>query len=134
MTVARMAAFYYTNQYLQESGINWHTWIVPFRFPSCGHSKGSLQGSVRSAGSGQALAGVTIRAASLDQTVTVLSGVDGQFLLELAEGEYTVTAGPQPPGYPVADSLSGVVINAGETNTVSLALEPYPSLSLVGVY
>jgi AAA domain len=33
--------FWYTNEYLQEDGLNWHTRIASFRFPSCGAAVGA---------------------------------------------------------------------------------------------
>jgi hypothetical protein len=131
MTVAPDGCtFYYTNEYFLETGTNWQTWIVPFRFPSCGMPKGFLMGTVRDASTGQALSGISVRAASLDQTVTVLTGANGDFSLELAEGEYTLTAGPQLPGYPIEDIRTGVEVLVGETSSVDLSLIPYPALTI----
>lgn len=132
MTVAPDGCtFYYTTEYLAETGYNWQTWVVPLRYPSCGQPKGWLQGVVRDDVTGQALAQIPVTVVSAQETLRLQSDSQGAFRFTLMAGGYTVTAGPLPPGYPFPAQAS-VNVDAGQTAELELRLQPYPSLTIAG--
>jgi hypothetical protein len=122
--------FYYTNEYYAVTGTNWQTWIIPLRYPSCGQPKGVLQGVVQDAVTLQPLAGIPIIASSPVLALTLTTDQDGAFSLPLVAGEYTLSAGPLPPGYPVPTQVDGIQVFAGEVTELTLQLTPYPALSV----
>jgi hypothetical protein len=125
--------FYYTTEYLLETGSNWQTWITPFRYPSCGQPKGFLQGTVRNAETSQPLAGVPVVVASTGQTISVETDASGFYTINLATDVYAITAGPLLPGYPVPAQLSEVMVSENTSTTQDLTLTPYPALTLESV-
>jgi hypothetical protein len=125
--------FYYTTEYYLETGLNWQTWITPLRYPSCGQSKGTLQGVARDAVTLQALGGIPVVAASSVATLTLQTAADGTFSLPLAEGIYTLTAGPKPLGYPIPTQALGVNIAANQITTLELLLTPFPALTAASI-
>jgi hypothetical protein len=121
--------FYYTNQYFSQTGYDWQTWVTPFRYPSCGQPKGTLNGQVLDAVSRLPLAEVEVRAVGPAQTVTVQTDAAGAFTFDLLAGEYSLSAGPRLPGYPQVGTGTATV-TVDTTTTLELYLQPYPALEL----
>jgi hypothetical protein len=135
MTVAPDGCtFYYTTEYYLTTGSNWQTWIVPFKYPTCGKPKGLLQGSVTNALTGQVMPGVSVTAAGGGQSAFMVTDAQGAFSINLPAGTYSLTAGPLLPGFPVPAVASSVVVLADQTTVQNLALTPYPSLSLLATW
>nr|WP_305788668.1 S8 family serine peptidase [Actinoplanes lichenis] len=81
-------------------------------------------GTVTDAGTGQALADVTVTAAGR----TVTTGADGKYQLTFEAGTYDVTA----TKYGYVTKTTPVTVGEGEVKTVNFALAPAPTVTVSG--
>ncbi len=96
-----------------------------------GGDVGTLTGTVTNASSGNPVSGASVQAqASITQTSSTSSALDGSYSMVLPLGTYTVTASAF--GYQTA-AVTGVSIVSGTTTTQNLALAPLPVLTVTGV-
>ncbi len=120
--------FWYTQEYYETNGGTWQTRIGSFKFPSCGQPKGWVAGLVYDAISLAPLPDAPVVAQGGGTTFTIQTDANGEYLMILPGGTYTLTAGPLLPGYPEPTVITGVVVSAGLTMTVDIPLEPKPDL------
>ncbi len=125
--------FWYTQEYMASTSSGaWSTRIGSFRFPTCGApNKGTLQGTVSDATTGQPLPGAEIRLQdeATHNTISTQSGNDGTYLISLTPSTYTVSANVY--GY-TQQTISGLVIAPGITTTQDFALTPTPRVVVSG--
>lgn len=119
--------FWYTQEYA-TTGSNWHTRIGSFKFPSCGQPKGTVEGYVYNSVTNIPIAGVPLFIDGSSYDFSSITDEFGHFSIDLIAGSYDLTAGPLLPGYPGTAQENGVEIVTGDTTTVSLYLDPVPSL------
>jgi hypothetical protein len=124
--------FWYTSEYYSASGDNWQTRIGSFKFPSCGEQKAYLVGTVRNSITGEGVPGAPLIASSPQLTMTVETDASGTYSMTLTAGEYTLTAGPLLPGYPMPTEIAGVQALVGQVITQDIELTPVPSLVAAG--
>lgn len=120
--------FWYTNEYYAASGNNWQTRIGSFKFPVCGEPKAYLAGTLRNSVTGEGVPGAPVIASSPLLTMTVETDASGAYSMTLVAGEYTLTAGPMPPGYLLPAEIGGVTMLSGQVTTQDIELSPVPSL------
>jgi hypothetical protein len=118
--------FWYTQEYMKETGPHWDTRIGSFRFPSCGQLKGTIQGYVYDAGTHLLLSEVPVLAIGSQYTFSTLSDVNGFYTMDLIAGIYEVAAGPLA-GYPQGVTASLTVTPPGRTDQdFTMATNPLP--------
>ncbi|MEW5985077.1 MAG: hypothetical protein AB1791_00420 [Chloroflexota bacterium] len=118
--------FWYTTEYYITTGTNWQTRIGSFKFPSCGQPKGTLTGVVRNSVTLEPVPGAMVVAAGPEMTLTAETDANGVYTMALLGDSYDVTGGPLLPGYPVSNTISGVVVNDGSTTIQDILLDPVP--------
>ncbi len=103
--------FWYTNEYLENTGYHWSTWIAFFNFPStCPGTAFAIAGATDLSGGGS-LSGVTLTlGGAASGTVTSYAGGNYSFA-NLANGTYTVT--PSLAGYSFTPTSITVTVNNG---------------------
>jgi MBG domain (YGX type)/Carboxypeptidase regulatory-like domain len=113
--------FWYTNMYYAVDGLNHHTRIGSFSFPTCTPAaNGSIQGTVRTSG-GMALAGATV---SLG-TRTATTDANGFYLFsDLPSGSYPSIAASFG-GYST-QTVAPIAVPAGATAVQDFALDAAP--------
>lgn len=116
--------FWYTNEYYAVDGLNHHTRIGSFAFPSCTPvgAGGTLSGTVTATPGGAPIAGATVALGSRTRT----TDVSGQYSFTgLPAGTYpSVTA--SAPGYNPASATS-IVVTDGGTTTQDFSLGHAPT-------
>ena len=117
--------FFYTNQYLAESGdFNWLTRIGTFKFPSCTSGpSGTIEGTVSDGA--DPISGATVTAGASSTSTDAA----GHYSLTLPVGTYdmTVTAYGFFPA-----SANGVEVTEDTTTTQDFTLEVAPSVPVNG--
>jgi subtilisin-like proprotein convertase family protein len=129
--------FWYTNEYYPTTVItpdqsyNWQMSIGAFKFPSCEPlpAVGWITGTVYNSVTSDLVGHVPLAALNGPMTRQYAGSTDamGYFTLAVLPGTYEVTAGTLM-GYPVANSVTGIVVTSSMTTTVDIALDPYPNL------
>ncbi|HET8683421.1 MAG TPA: carboxypeptidase regulatory-like domain-containing protein [Micromonosporaceae bacterium] len=89
---------------------------------------GTLTGVVTDAGTGAAVAGVTVSVSGPSSRSTT-TDANGRYTLLLTPGTYSVTAGG---GLYQSQTVTGVVVNANQTTTRNFALTRLPTGTLTG--
>jgi hypothetical protein len=125
--------FWYTQQYYAETGsFDFKTRVGAFRFPSCSNTA-ALEGTVTDGSN--PVAGVRVTAtpagdapSQADSTATT-DGLGRYQFVGLSAGTYDVAASKY--GYEPAVA-NGVVVSAGQTTTQNFALQPLPTVLVVG--
>ena len=124
--------FWYTQEYA-TSGSDWRTRIGSFKFPSCGHPKGIIDGYVYDEVTHQPVAGVPIIAQGASYNFSTITDATGHFAIHLINGSYKLTAGPLMPSYPATEVADDVSVSAGNVTTQDFYLDPVPALVHAGV-
>jgi uncharacterized repeat protein (TIGR01451 family) len=114
--------FWYANEYYAVTGLDDHTRIGNFGYPSCTPAgNGTLSGTVTVSGSGTPIGGATVALGSR----TTTSAGDGTYSFSVAAGTYpTLTA--SAPGF-TTGSVSSVAVPSGGTATRNFALVAAPA-------
>ena len=118
-TVTASMSGYYDGVVLDVSVTAGETVTVDFALEPVPPEVGWIEGTVTDAKTGSAIVGATVTA----DGVSVSTGAEGYYKIEIAPGMYTVTASMS--GY-VDGVVSDVTVTAGVTATVNFALEPLP--------
>ena len=118
--------FWYTSEYYSSSSAqDWQTRIASFKFAACSPApKGTLQGTVTDALSSLPISNAVVRTADGYLRVT---GDSGTYSMDLPLGSYDVTASALNHR---SETVTGVTISNGATNTQDFMLSPAPVLAL----
>ncbi len=122
--------FWYTQEYIQTTGgAPWQTRVASFKFPNCSAGpEGTLSGTITD-GTNPIKDIIVHASASVTQTASTVTDINGNYTLSLPVGIYEVTASAY--GY-LPKTTAGVIVAENASTDLDFVLDKAPTYTVSG--